>query len=345
MQPILLIDRDPYYASRLAERLVHLLDRPVLAKPASHPRLALEIKALSENGIVVVADPSLSESLQQEGLDGTSIHWVPWLDFMPAHARDFATLYRLMPASKMAGILKAQISAGENSQEAGLDIDSQQVTGQPVSLHLTIALDLGWEGHSDFVQNWLDQQRLAGHEVFYLPLMPNYRMKLVQAPGNGPNLTHLLLRLANGDALSPGELGPYLEQHARGYWQFRPAERSDDLVLADATWLKSIVILVREKIRLLSGGESIAPAQQPRVLIDCQGLSFSRVAQIAVLADQLAVYLGPESDWASRCAQRELGELIARLPASCQILEMKAAGNNDPPGSSNRHLRREELFP
>ncbi|NCA98635.1 MAG: hypothetical protein EOM70_04580 [Clostridia bacterium] len=327
MQPILLIDRDPYYASRLAERLSHLLERPILAKPAHHPRLALEIEALAEHGVVVVADPALMTMLRQEGLDGLSILWVPWQAFMPGHTRDPVTLYRLMPASQMASILKEQLSARETGQKAYPSPE----TDHSVLSQLTVALDLGWEGHFAFVQNWLDQQLLAGHEVFYLPLMPNYRMKLVQAPGNGPNLTQLLLRLANGDALSPGELGTYLERHDKGYWQFRPAERSDDLVLADATWLKSIVVLVRGKIRQLAGNDATGPVTSvPKVFVDCQGLSFSRVAQIAVLSDQLAVYLGPELDWASQCAQRELGELIARLPANCQILEMKVTGNIDP---------------
>jgi len=327
MQPILLIDRDPYYASRLAERLAHLLDRPILSKPAHHPRLALEIEALAEHGIVVVADPALSSMLRQESLDGLSIHWIPWQEFKPAHALDPTALYRLMPASQMASILKERLPA----DQVGQDTQLSQSPGNPSPIYLTVALDLGWEGHLAYVENWLDQQRSAGHEVFYLPLMPNYRMRLVQSPGNGPNLTNLLLRLANGDALSPGELGTYLERHDRGYWQFRPAERSDDLVLADATWLKAIVVLTREKIRLLAGDHAAGSVTGlPTVLVDCQGLSFSRIAQIAVLSDQLAVYLGPESDWASQCAQRELGELIARLPVNCQILEMKATGNQDP---------------
>jgi len=239
MQPILLIDRDPYYASRLAERLAHLLDRPILSKPAHHPRLAREIEALAEHGIVVVADPALSSMLRQEDLDGLAIHWIPWQEFMPAHNRDPTALHRLMPASQMASILKELLPDGETGQNNQLN----QSSGDLVPLYLTVALDLGWEGHLAYVQNWLDQQLNAGHEVFYLPLMPNYRMRLVQTPGNGPNLTHLLLRLANGDALSPGELGTYLERHDKGYWQFRPAERSDDLMLADATWLKAIVVL------------------------------------------------------------------------------------------------------
>ncbi len=324
MQPILLIDRDPFYVSRLAERLAQLLDGPVLAKPDSHPRLALEIEVLAESGIVIVANPELSTILRQGGLDNPTIVWLPWQESYSGQTKEADTLYRLMPASQMALVLKKQLAATATCPEDTLP----QIAAKPPLINLTVALDLGWEGHRAFVQNWLSQQVQAGREVFYLPLMPNYLMKLVQTPRSGPNLTHLLLRLANGDALSPGELGVYLELHARGYWQFRPAERSDDLMQADATWLRSLVVLVREKISLLAGdGAQDTDARLPAVLIDCQGLSFSRVAPLAVLADFLAVYLGPESDWASTCAQRELGELIARLPASCQVLEMKADKN------------------
>lgn len=324
MQRILLIDRDPFYVSRLAERLAQLLDGPVLAKSASHPRLAAEIEGLAGSGIVIVASTELSTILRQGGLDFPTIVWLPWQESRTGPAQESDTLYRLMPASQMALVLKKQLAAAATYPEASLP----QTAGQHPPFNLTVALDLGWEGHRAFVQNWLSQHVKAGREVFYLPLMPNYLMKLVQTPRSGPNLTHLLLRLANGDALSSGELGVYLELHASGYWQFRPAERSDDLMQADATWLRSLVVLVREKIRLLASDEAPdTDVRLPAVLVDCQGLSFNRVASLAVLADFLAVYLGPESDWASTCAQRELGELIARLPASCQVLEMKAAEN------------------
>lgn len=320
MQRILLIDRDPLYASRLAERLSQLLDSLVLSMPANHPRLVTEIEVLAENSLVIVASPVLGTILRQEGLVVPTIAWLPWQESSSGHAREADTLYRLMPASQMALVLEKQLAAVASCPET-----RQVQTAVKPPFNLTVALDLGWEGHRAFVQNWLSQQIQAGREVFYLPLMPNYLMKLVQAPRSGPNLTHLLLRLANGDALSSGELGVYLEPHARGYWQFRPAERSDDLMQADATWLRSLVVLVREKTRLLvSDDAQDAAARLPAILIDCQGLSFSRIAPLAVLADFLAVYLGPESDWASTCAQRELGELIARLPTSCQVLEMKA---------------------
>jgi len=243
VQPILLIDRDPFYVSRLAERLAQLLDGPVLAKPDSHPRLALEIEVLAESGIVIVANPELSTILRQGGLDNPTIVWLPWQESYSGQTKEADTLYRLMPASQMALVLKKQLAATATCPEDTLP----QIAAKPPLINLTVALDLGWEGHRAFVQNWLSQQVQAGREVFYLPLMPNYLMKLVQTPRSGPNLTHLLLRLANGDALSPGELGVYLELHARGYWQFRPAERSDDLMQADATWLRSLVVLVREK--------------------------------------------------------------------------------------------------
>lgn len=342
MPSILLIDHDPYYARRLADRLGQLLAIPIQARSASEPRLAEEITILATTGVVVIADPALKQAFLHTDQELPGLAWVAWPAKRPGTVVPTESLYRLMPASQMATVLSQRLS-GQNSP--AFATGKSDASPEPTDHNLTMALDLGWEGHRDFVANWLDQQVKAGGEVFYLPFMPNYRMTLVQAPGAGPNLTQLLLRLANGDALSPSELGTYLERHRKGYWQFRPAERSDDLVQADPAWLRSIVVLVREKFRSLGPGEAATTERLPPVvLIDCQGLSFSRAAQIAVLADQLAVFLGSATDWASSCAQRELGELIARLPTSCQVLEMKPV---DRTSSSvhGQHRTRQEAGP
>ncbi|MBP1757679.1 MAG: hypothetical protein H6Q62_535, partial [Firmicutes bacterium] len=201
-----------------------------------------------------------------------------------------------------------------------------------------------------------------GRQVIYLPLMPTYRMALLQAPGRGLNLTALVLRLTNGEDVQPQDLGLYLEPHHDGYWQFRPPERADDLIQATLPALHDLVSLLRRKI-LQHGSDQLPGSEKPSgpaclaagniaaaggtatggaaaagtaagvtaadsahtlAIIDCSGLPLRTVTALAVMADIFAVRFEPGVDWCTTTGQRELGTVMAKLPSSCKIVEMKS---------------------
>lgn len=149
-----------------------------------------------------------------------------------------------------------------------------------------------------------------GYQVFYLPLMPTYQMTCLAEPGQGPNLSDLLLHLVGQD---PGcdQLGRYCQQHPDGYFQFRPPDRTDDLVLCQP-----------ETLRLLIGKLRDYVLRQPPVtiaVIDCAGLPLGTVAVVAVLCDACHVSIAGGSGFAAEAARMEAGRLFAVLPTSCKI--------------------------
>ena len=149
-----------------------------------------------------------------------------------------------------------------------------------------------------------------GHQVFYLPLMPTYQMTCLAEPGQGPNLSDLLMHLVGQD---PGceQLGRYCRQHPDGYFQFRPPDRTDDLVLCQPDTLRLLVRKLRDHV-----------LRQPPVtvaVIDCAGLPLSTVTVVAVLCDTCHVMIPSGPGYAADAARMETGRLFAALPASCRI--------------------------
>ena len=149
-----------------------------------------------------------------------------------------------------------------------------------------------------------------GYQVFYLPLMPTYQMTCLAEPGQGPNLSDLLLHLVGQD---PGcdQLGRYCQQHPDGYFQFRPPDRTDDLVLCQPDTLRLLISKLRDYV-----------LRQPPVtiaVVDCAGLPLGTVAVAAVLCDTCHVTIPGGSGFAAEAARMEAGRLFAVLPTTCKI--------------------------
>lgn len=149
-----------------------------------------------------------------------------------------------------------------------------------------------------------------GYQVFYLPLMPTYQMTCLAEPGQGPNLSDLLLHLVGQD---PGcdQLGRYCQQHPDGYFQFRPPDRTDDLVLCQPDTLRLLISKLRDYV-----------LRQPPVTIavlDCAGLPLGTVAVAAVMCDACHVSIPGGSGFAAEAARMEAGRLFAILPTTCKI--------------------------
>ncbi|MDD2533072.1 MAG: hypothetical protein PHC86_00005, partial [Eubacteriales bacterium] len=166
-------------------------------------------------------------------------------------------------------------------------------------------------GYRAWISDRIDESLATGKAVYYVPLMRTWQMDLLQIPGQGPNLTALLLRLQNGEALSTLSIGHYVEPHAAGFWQLRPPEHADDLIQADAWMLRELVSLVHAK------------NESGLTLVDCRGLPSEKVATVAVIADQLAARFEVPTCWSDQVAQKDLANLLAKLPNRCQIIEMQ----------------------
>lgn len=168
-------------------------------------------------------------------------------------------------------------------------------------------------------RRWLlHQMRLElarGRQVYYLPLMASYQMQLTIEPDRcGPSLSDLMLAIHQECAPAAANLGSYMQMHPSGYLQFRPPDRSDDILCCDPEVLRQLVHLLRTRTDE-QNGDAIA-------WIDCFGLPMSTAVRIGVLCDKLAIDLPQSGEYFAREARRELGLLLARLPAGCSIVEV-----------------------
>jgi hypothetical protein len=150
----------------------------------------------------------------------------------------------------------------------------------------------------------------SGRRVVYLPVMPTYQMACLSAPGQGPSLSDLLLRVYSRVA-EPGEIGQYLQPNPDGFLQFRPPDRSDDLVVCNPDLLRDLVLLLRRWMT----------ASPCTILIDCAGIALASVSCIAVLCDSCEFCLPEKDNFASVSARREISYLLGLLPSSCTVRE------------------------
>jgi hypothetical protein len=176
---------------------------------------------------------------------------------------------------------------------------------------LRLLLSVAASGHDQVqTRQCLNDLVSQGHQVFYLPLMPTYQMTSLAQPAQGPNLSDLLMHLVGQE---PGceQIGRYCQQHPDGYFQFRPPDRTDDLILCPPDTLRLLIRKLRDYI-----------LRQPPVavgLIDCAGLPLSTVAVAAVMCDVCQVSIPGGTGFAAEAARMEAGRLFAVLPATCKI--------------------------
>ena len=176
---------------------------------------------------------------------------------------------------------------------------------------LRLLLSVAASGHDQTqTRQCLNDLVSHGHQVFYLPLMPTYQMTSLVQPAQGPNLSDLLMHLVGQE---PGceQIGRYCQQHPDGYFQFRPPDRTDDLILCPPDTLRQLIRKLRDYV-----------LRQPPVtvgLIDCAGLPLSSVAVAAVMCDACQVSIPGGAGFAADAARMEAGRLFAVLPATCKI--------------------------
>jgi hypothetical protein len=226
-------------------------------------------------------------------------------------------LYRLDPASRLLAGLESRLhTAAATAESADAAPVPVVAVGENRDTRLWLTLSFAASGYpGQLGQTRLRQLIRQGRQVVYLPLMPTYLMNSLAEPGSGLCLSDLLLHLVGG-SVTADELGQYWQPHPAGYLQFRPPDRSDDLILCSPDILRQLVRLLKERLD--------KPGCDPMTaLVDCAGLALSTVASLAVLCDGCVIGLPAGQDYAATAARREAGQLLAILPAGCQICEQE----------------------
>lgn len=191
-----------------------------------------------------------------------------------------------------------------------LQSETHFVSGSDSGLHfLFCAEPAGYR--PDISRSCLSHLMKSGQSVIYLPLMPTYQMSCLSGAGHGSSLSDLLLQLLANN-VEASQLGHYLQPHPDGYLQFRPPDRSDDLITCSTAVLRQLIALLR--------GYLNQSTERITVLIDCAGLPLASLSAVAVLCDICEIHLPERDCFATEAARREIGYLLAELPSGCKIL-------------------------
>ncbi len=268
------------------------------------------------------------ETKSGSGAGGKPLQWLP----MPDQAASLGDVYRYMPLSQLLPAIRSRLPAqpaADWSGPAGHAMPDPDDAPKRNKQEIGMILGLDHAGSADWTRHKIRTLLQSGVQVLYLPLMPTYNMTLLAPPGHGANLSTLLLRLANDDEVNVQDLGHCLQPHPDGFLQFRPPERSDDLLLCQADVLRRLVSLLRERV-LLSDEPTVA-------LVDCRALTLQVVCNLAVLCNFLAVRLPEGNSFAAQAGRREVAMLLARLAPTCRIEEIPSII----PERINDRIRRE----
>lgn len=343
---MILADSDPVYTEVLAARLQSRLPNVHISRCCDPAALRAAIANQKTLGGAALFLYNASDFHELKHLAAADIWPQGWQarPLLADHARgadgdakNQAGFYRYEPVGKLIEQLREQFDLEAETPKTGSviagpgktpsidlvapdsleslepDAGSAETNGKISTSGLWLLFSVGPDGYDARIA----RQRLVdlvnqGCQVFYLPLMPTYQMTCVTEPGQGPNLSDLLMHLIGQDPTSE-QLGRYCRQHPDGYFQFRPPDRTDDLVLCQPDTLRLLVRKLREHV-LRQPGISVA-------VIDCAGMPLSTVAVVAVLCDSCECSLPKRSGFAAEAARMEASRLFAALPPGCRIMK------------------------
>lgn len=234
------------------------------------------------------------------------------------------TLWRLLPGNlppeeDSASFCRLHISAILKAIESWLTENSRELINKPSAvkqdrkaeaLELWLFFSLDRNRQNSLVRDKLRQKLKSGYRTIYLALMPTYCMDLVIHPDSGPGMSDLLLQLL-GSNLTADQIPRYWQPHPDGYLQFRPPDRSDDLVTCEPDMLRRMIRMLQQHLQ--------ADSQRAAVIIDCRSVPMLTVRTIAVLCSHCLVEMPDGSNFAIKAGQREINLILAELPDSCQV--------------------------
>jgi hypothetical protein len=176
-------------------------------------------------------------------------------------------------------------------------------------------LQMSSDSNSDLL-DIMKKQIKQGYKIYYLALMPGWLMRYCCEPDStGPDISSLLLSIHQHCQPEPEKIGIYVQLHPEGYFQFRPPVRGDDIISCEPDTLRQLLLLVRNRVK--------TEDKSTLCWIDCRDLSIQTSGRLAALCDHLLVDIPSDSGFAAICARKELGQLLAGLPGSCNIAENK----------------------
>jgi len=179
-----------------------------------------------------------------------------------------------------------------------------------IGTHLSFSEDAG----SRVTRYLIRKEKSLGHTVVYLPIKPLYQIDDRFRRGCGQTIGDLICRLSTGDIPGIENFGKWLYMHESGYYTFSMPERSDDIITCDINTLRQIIGLLRDYTH--------SRTQPTTSWIDIGCLPLAKVLELAVLCDFLYVDAPSGPTDKEEAARRELGLFMARLPKSCDILEL-----------------------
>ncbi|MDO5737841.1 MAG: hypothetical protein Q4P65_01135 [Eubacteriales bacterium] len=184
---------------------------------------------------------------------------------------------------------------------AGLKIQSNEVQ---VLIHLQGELS------RQYRREVFKLLRLENRKLFYLPLLPTYRLPLNLPRSQGENLTDLILAAESGASFGLNELAKVFAASDEHCFAPRLCGQVDDLLLLSDQVLRRLVENFIQLVKHYPG--------RTFGLIDCDGLAFRQLALVASLADSLSFdpNLENKGNYASLSA---LENFLTKLPPKQEI--------------------------
>lgn len=313
---IILADAEKEYLEILEERLMHCVPGLNLKKCTQ----AIELNSLISNsgpGDLLIYNPAdfiglhLPDTDAGQRLSCWTLTTGKLMTSTPG--RDFK---RIGSTASLVSALRQWVDeSGHNPEPEYAVVPAGDRTTASCRLHFSCCFEpTGY--HPDHTRKRLAELARITERIIYLPLMPTYQMICMSMPDSGLSMTDLLLRMC-GQIVKPDQLGLYLQPTPAGYLQFRPPDRSDDLVTCSPETLRNLIGLLREYLKIYPGTAA--------ALVDCAGLPLSSYAAIAVLCDTCQIILPDRECFATRSARQEAGRLMAELPSCCKIIGHEGA--------------------
>ena len=308
---IILADAEKDYLVCLADRLMSCIQGLRLDLCAHLNEIERTLKNCDERTLLIYnpadfADFKLSETCIRQKIE----RWMLIAGNTPAESGCHA-FRRIGSSAPLVSEIRnwlAESGAAHQSDRFTMNTDSQKKN--ECQLHFVCSVEpSGYR--PDHSRKVLLEMVMSHEKVIYLPLMPTYQMSCICSPGNGPSMSDLLLHLVSHDVL-PEDLGQFLQPNPDGYLQFRPPDRSDDLVTCTSGTIRDLIVLIRNHVK-----KSVIDTV---VMIDCAGLPFSSYSAVAVLCDTCQIILPERESFATQSARQETGRLLAELPSGCLII-------------------------
>lgn len=193
--------------------------------------------------------------------------------------------------------------------------DNRYIECSAAEAKIDLVLSFDRESRDRWLSDLLEARIEDGGETYFLPLMPIFLVPDLEIQKTGETLSDFLLALDADPKTDVNALGRCFFRHSKGYLTPRLPERSDDLITAEPSLLLALLKKLRERISL-SGEGTLG-------IVVCDGLPLSTVAELAGAADRLWIDPSGGASSSSTLARREIGILLADIPSSCRVYEIR----------------------